>query len=472
MTNYAENGKNLVEKMVSVVPQQNFSLTPAAQETSISQKATTKGFIQLQNQWNCHSELLLMDQTVMRKGEKNGWRSCRGKTKISRKIGLFYYEVTVKNCSTCEKAKWLATIREATLMMETYQKEQQRVIDALTEKLEVDHFSRLQTTISDLELKQKELIKRVEALNSVQAVVVAELEEQSALQEKVVKMEEYQKQQQQNIDELTEKLKSLNAVQEAKNALQEKIVKMEKYQKQQQQNIGELTEKLKSLNAVQEANNALQEKVVKMEKYQNKQQLNIVDLQKTVAALREIGLTPQNRWDFAARHKDLTLIAPNQLIVQNNGKKSEWRSVLAEQPIPKKDLGIFYYEVKVSGKAGYVSIGLGTKPTTFNIRAGCEEGSYAYESNSIFWGHAVEGCSRFIGRPYIEDGKPKFGVGDVVGCGVNLANRQIFYTKNGERLETAGLFVDSAAELFPWVTLYNSGPKIEANFGPNFEYKF
>uniref|UniRef100_A0A914HUL9 B30.2/SPRY domain-containing protein n=1 Tax=Globodera rostochiensis TaxID=31243 RepID=A0A914HUL9_GLORO len=234
---------------------------------------------------------------------------------------------------------------------------------------------------------------------------------------------------------------------------------MEKYQKQQQQNIDEFTEKLKSLNAVQEAKNTLQEKIVKMEKCQNKQQLNIVDMQKTVAALREIGITPQNRWDSAARHKDLTLIAPNQLI---------WRSVLAEQPIPKKDLGIFYYEVKMSGKAGSVLIGLGTKPTPFNERVG--DGSYSYESNGTFWGHAVERCLHFNGRPFIMD-KPKFGVGDVVGCGVNLANRQIFHTKNGERLENTGLFVD-AAELFPCVTLYNSGLKIGANFGPNFEHKF
>uniref|UniRef100_A0A914HGZ4 SPRY domain-containing protein n=1 Tax=Globodera rostochiensis TaxID=31243 RepID=A0A914HGZ4_GLORO len=43
------------------------------------------------------------------------------------------------------------------------------------------------------------------------------------------------------------------------------------------------------------------------------------------------------------------------------------------------------------------------------------------------------------------------------------------------RTETTGLFVDSSTELsdlFPCVTLSYTGDKIEANFGPDFKYKF
>uniref|UniRef100_A0A914H689 SPRY domain-containing protein n=1 Tax=Globodera rostochiensis TaxID=31243 RepID=A0A914H689_GLORO len=182
------------------------------------------------------------------------------------------------------------------------------------------------------------------------------------------------------------------------------------------------------------------ELIAKMEEYKKKQQQ------------QKLGLTPPNRWDSASCHKDLMLIGPEQLIVQNNGKdealfplgslqnKCHWTTRLEDAKAlthtkTKADFGV-------------------TKLRDFS--SATLDALTSKESSSLHAPQEHQG----------EFSTFSSGDGDVIGCGVDLATRQIIYTKNGQRLETAGLFVDSTADLFSCVTLSDTGAKIEANFGP------
>uniref|UniRef100_A0A914I402 B30.2/SPRY domain-containing protein n=1 Tax=Globodera rostochiensis TaxID=31243 RepID=A0A914I402_GLORO len=326
-------------------------------------------------------------------------------------------------------------------------------LDSSTEEL----LRLLRAKIADLE--------HLQAMEALQTKVKELETDHRTLQEKVVKLEEYQKEMLLRMDELncqqTMNSPTLSASFDlvALNETEDKATDGEQLLPENSalRAASQLaTEPCSKIDQALQANGVTEMKYRKLLIDHNVLQALLIDHKAEIAEMKRRLNPQQNRWDSAARHRDLALTEPDRLIVQHNGRYMGDYSVLAERQIPKENVGIFYYEMTMLRKKGRVHIGLGTTNQRPLIHIGHDEGSYAYGSGGYF------GVTRE---------KAKFEQGDVIGCGINLATRQIIYTKNGQRLETAGLFVSSAVELFPCLTLFYPGDKIEANFGPNFNFK-
>ncbi|KAL3109022.1 hypothetical protein niasHT_012584 [Heterodera trifolii] len=245
---------------------------------------------------------------------------------------------------------------------------------------------------------------------------------------------EMEKQQQRQSKATEERLSQL---QNDQKKLLEKISELEKQQKEQQ---NKNTEKAIS-NKFSKTKNGRIFRLKKFNEFEKEQRQR------------------KNYWDANDCHENLEISGDKNLTIHYKENDCGWCSVFAEHSISLNNNSpdIFYYEISVKNMKNYIFFG-------FTVKRLMYESISAYDS---------DGLARNNGE-ITKNAKYSYDVGDTVGIGVNSATRQIFFTKNGIRLDSsAGLFIAQCFadySFHPFISLRNTGDKIEANFGPQFKF--
>ncbi|ETN72593.1 SPRY domain protein, partial [Necator americanus] len=103
-----------------------------------------------------------------------------------------------------------------------------------------------------------------------------------------------------------------------------------------------------------------------------------------------------------------------------------------------------------------MGVGICGKSVNLNRLPGWDRYSYGYHGDDgNFFSFSGNGVSY----------GPKFTTGDVIGCGVNLVNKTIFFTKNGVHLGIASRELEHIDDLYPTIGLQTTGEVVDANFG-------
>ena len=128
-----------------------------------------------------------------------------------------------------------------------------------------------------------------------------------------------------------------------------------------------------------------------------------------------------------------------------------------------------YFEIKIisQGDAGGMYFGLTESPreTILKDRQMCTYGCCWYSNDGTIFTSGMNWKDNIIITPQIHHYRPKFGLYDIIGCGID--GRRLFFTLNGQNLGTSA---ESKCDLkfkglFPTVYFTGGGWEVEANFG-------
>ncbi|KAK4483880.1 hypothetical protein RD792_011089 [Penstemon davidsonii] len=146
--------------------------------------------------------------------------------------------------------------------------------------------------------------------------------------------------------------------------------------------------------------------------------------------------------------------------------------VQANFPAPSKRL-LYYFEIHVknAGAKGQIVIGFTTPSFKLPRQPGYftempfhvvldESLSDRWEANS--YGYRGDDGMLYRGHGKGETFGPTFSTGDTVGCGINYASQEFFFTKNGAVV--GSVYKDIKGPLFPTVSVHSQHEEVTVNF--------
>ncbi|KAL9550606.1 hypothetical protein MBANPS3_004648 [Mucor bainieri] len=208
-------------------------------------------------------------------------------------------------------------------------------------------------------------------------------------------------------------------------------------------------------NSSSSAVNANVKQTPSAQEFQDLQNLINGDSFKLSLVMQDLRLP--SAWDLRAKGEHIDISRDHmQLTYRGNGKDESGVASGRANYAMRKQCGIYYFEIKVISKGvdGHIGIGFCRRIHSLDRFPGWED-SWGYHGEN---GHVVSG-------PGTEKAYgPKYGTGDIIGCGIDFRDMSAFYTKNGIYLGPAFNKIKDT-ELFPFVGFKTPGEKIEANFG-------
>ncbi len=168
-----------------------------------------------------------------------------------------------------------------------------------------------------------------------------------------------------------------------------------------------------------------------------------------------------SRWSDQDKYPGLDIVADGQdLKYSGSASKAEIEaaSVRTDHAMPLA-CGIYYFEVEIKQKSKDTAIAIG-----FSTNEASLERLPGWETHS--WGYHGDDGKMFFGEHSGRSYGPTFGLGDVIGCGVNFNTCEAFFTKNGLDLGRCFRELKKDMKLYPTIGMKkHSGALVTGNFG-------